>query len=279
MIKAIFFDIDGTLVSKNEKILASTKRGIAQAQAKGIICGIATGRGPVHLKQQTDELNLDVFVTYNGQLAYTNEEVFWAEAFSKEVLTKIVSFSDQYHRQIIFGSNEEIAGSSLMRFGQMKGAKKLVRFLPRRFPMMFIKNTVSRFSFHRKEQRYHDLDILTKPIYQCVLLSPESEFNWLQEQLPECRFTRSNPYTVDIIPAKGSKLLGIEKFVERFDLTLDQVMVFGDSWNDLEMLDGAGIGVAMGNAEAKVKAAADFVTKTNDEDGIYYALKHYGIVE
>lgn len=259
--------------------MASTKRGIAQAQAQGIICGIATGRGPVHLKQQIDELNLDVFVTYNGQLAYTNEEVFWAEAFSKEVLNKIVLFSDHYHRQIIFGSNEEIAGSSLMRFGQMKRAKKLVRFLPKRFPMMFIKNIVSRFSFHRKEQRYHDLAILAKPIYQCVLLSPESEFDWLHEQLPDCRFTRSNPYTVDIIPKNGSKLLGIEKCVEHFDITLDQVMVFGDSWNDLEMLEGVGIGVAMGNAEEKVKAAADFVTKPNDEDGIYDALKYYGIVD
>lgn len=279
MIKAIFFDIDGTLVNNNSEMLASTKSSIAYAQAQGIICGVATGRSPVHLSQQIHELTIDIFVTYNGQLVYTKEEILRAEPFSKTVLNEIVTFSDRYHRQILFGSEDQIDGSSLMNFGQKKWAKKLVRFLPKRFPIAVLKNAASRFSFHRKERRYHDLAILSKPIYQCVLLSPQSEFSWLQEQLPDCRFTRSNPYAVDIIPAGGSKLSGIEKFAEHFNLSLDQVMAFGDSWNDLEMLRGVGVGVAMGNAEPEVKAVADFVTKTNDEEGIYSALCHYGIVK
>lgn len=279
MIKAIFFDIDGTLMNKNDKALESTKRGIAFAQERGILCGVATGRGPVYLSQQIDALNFDVFVTYNGQLVYTNETTIWEEPFSDETLSRIVSFADRHHRQIIFGSRRSIEGSSLMRFGQKKWAKKLVRFWPKYFPMPLFKNIVSRFSIHRKAQRYHDLDVLKNPIYQCVLLSPQSEESVLKEQLLDCHITRSNSFTVDIIPAGGSKLSGIQKCVEHFNIPLDKVMAFGDSWNDIEMLDGVGIGVAMGNGEENVKKVANYVTGTNEEDGIYQALMHYGVID
>ena len=62
MIKAIFFDIDGTLISTNGKILASTKRAIAQAQKKGILCGISTGRGPESVERIVRDLNLDMLL-------------------------------------------------------------------------------------------------------------------------------------------------------------------------------------------------------------------------
>ncbi|MGX7245652.1 Cof-type HAD-IIB family hydrolase [Enterococcus quebecensis] len=278
MIKAIFFDIDGTLVNNNAKALESTKQAIAQAQAKGILCGIATGRGPVHLKKQIDELNFDVFVTYNGQLVYNKETTIRKEAFTEETLNRIVSFADRYHRQIMFGSRRSLEGSSLMRFGQNKWAKKIVRFLPKHFPTTLTKNLISRFSIHRKEQRYRELDILKEPIYQCVLLSPRSETVFLKEELPDCHLTRSNPYTVDIIPAGGSKLVGIQKCADYFDIGLEEVMAFGDSWNDLEMLRGVGFGIAMGNAEEEIKNAAKYVTKNSEDDGIYHALMHYGVI-
>ena len=67
MIKAVFFDIDGTLVNNQAKALASTKDAIDQLQKKGILCGVATGRSPVRMKEVIDELELDMFVVYNGQ--------------------------------------------------------------------------------------------------------------------------------------------------------------------------------------------------------------------
>ncbi|OJG98639.1 cof-like hydrolase [Enterococcus termitis] len=278
MIKAIFFDIDGTLVNKQGKALESTKRAIALAQEQGIICGIATGRGPIHLSQKIDELNLDVFVTYNGQLVFSEEKTIRSAHFPEETLKRIVAFSDRYHRQIMFGSRRSMEGSSLMRFGQNKWAKRLSYFIPKRLPMTVTKNLISRLSIHRKEQRYFELDILKEPIYQCVLLSPPSELDTLKEQLPDCHLTRSNPYTIDIIPAGGSKMIGIQKCVEFFGISTEEIMAFGDSWNDLEMLTGVGIGVAMGNAEEDVKKVADFVTQSNEADGIYQALRHYGII-
>lgn len=71
MIKAIFFDIDGTLVTNRSKALESTKQAIEYARKNGILCGVATGRSPVKIKEIIDELELDMYVVYNGQLVFT----------------------------------------------------------------------------------------------------------------------------------------------------------------------------------------------------------------
>lgn len=278
MIRAIFFDIDGTLVTKGAKALESTKHAIAEAQKKGIICGVSTGRGPAHLSEQIDSLKLDVFITYNGQLVYTKKETIRAEAFPEKVLADLVSFSDRYKRQISFGSRRNFEGSFLMRFGQNKWAKKIVRFLPNHFPVGMAKNVLGFVRFYQKRTRYHEMDILKEPIYQCVLLSPESETVKLKERFPDCHFTRSNPYVVDIIPKGGSKIQGIKECVDYYGFSMDEVMAFGDSWNDLEMLKGVGIGVAMGNAQEDIKQIADYVTDSNEEDGIYNAMHHFGVI-
>jgi Cof subfamily protein (haloacid dehalogenase superfamily) len=277
MIKAVFFDIDGTLVTKNAHALASTRTAIQRLKEQGIICGIATGRGPVRLSQQIDELNFDVFVTYNGQFVYTNEKHHIRSAyFSAEVLEQIVTFSDSFRRQTMFGSATKVEGSSLMQAGQRKWVKKLMRFLPKRIPVALIKRFLS--AIQTNDCRYEELDILNEPIYQCVMLSPTAETEELQAYFPECHITRSNPYTVDIIPKGGSKMVGIQACLDYYQLSKDEVMVFGDSYNDYEMLKEAGVGVAMGNADPEVKAIADHVTSSNEKDGIYNALKFYDLI-
>ncbi|MGC6769653.1 Cof-type HAD-IIB family hydrolase [Enterococcus sp. LJL51] len=279
MIKIIFFDIDGTLVTKHARALDSTKRAIALAQSQGILCGVATGRGPVHLSEQIDSLNLDVFLTYNGQLVYTNEQTIYERAFSKEIVEELVDFADEGRRQMMFGGRTRMEGSSLMKFGQNRLAKKLARFIPSWFPVESFKNLMVGLKPKKDQCRYHEMDILKEKIYQCVLLSPEEELGDLKQQLSNCTITRSNPYVVDIIPKGGSKLKGIKKCIEHFGFSLDEVMVFGDNWNDVEMLEGAGIGVAMGNAPEGVKSSADFVTNTNEAHGIYEALRHYNVIK
>ncbi len=279
MIKALFFDIDGTLVNSHGRALVSTKKAIEQARQKGIICAVATGRGPFHLQEQIDHLTLDAFVTYNGQLAYNENEILYAQPFSKEILQKIVAFADENHRQIMFGSQDRLEGSSLMMMGQSAGMKRFARFLPKKFPVRKMKKLLQKFSPHKREERYSTLDILNEPIYQCVLLSPESETEKLANLFPECHFTRSNNYTVDIVLKGGSKFIGIKNVISHFGIQMEEVMAFGDSWNDCEMLQNVGVGVAMGNALPAIKELADHTTDTNDQDGIYKALVAYDLIE
>lgn len=90
MIKAIFFDIDGTLVTNRSKALESTKQAIEYARKNGILCGVATGRSPVKIKEIIDELELDMYVVYNGQLVFTADRTIIDHPFEQKVLEHIV---------------------------------------------------------------------------------------------------------------------------------------------------------------------------------------------
>ena len=278
MIKAIFFDIDGTLITSDSKVLESTREAIRLAQNQGILCGIATGRGPVKIEERIERLPLDVYVMYNGQLVYTNEKDIYLRPFSNEVLQQIVDFDDEEHRHIIFGGRYRVDGSHLMKWSQKSLLKKIAGWMPKWFPVRSTRRLLQSFSPNRKKGRYKKLSILQEPIYQCVLFSAENEAQRLQERLPDCSFQRSNPYSVDIVPKNGSKYHGILEFIKAVGIKPEEVMAFGDHYNDIEMIQKVGIGVAMGNGLSEVKAQADYVTATNEQDGIYQALKHFEII-
>lgn len=96
--------------------------------------------------------------------------------------------------------------------------------------------------------------------------------------LPGCESTRWSPLFTDVVPKGSNKSIGIDKLLESYGITIQETMAFGDGGNDVEMLKHAGTGVAMGNAADEVKQIADYVTDGVDDDGIYNALKHFGVI-
>ena len=89
---------------------------------------------------------------------------------------------------------------------------------------------------------------------------------------------RWHPEFIDVIAAGGGKDKGVDAILDRFGITPEECMAFGDGENDLSMLRHVGIGVAMGSASDRVKAQADYVTGSVDEDGILSALHHFGLL-
>ncbi|MBO0450052.1 Cof-type HAD-IIB family hydrolase [Enterococcus sp. MJM12] len=278
MIKAIFFDIDGTLLADNGKVLASSKDAIKKAQEKNIYVGVATGRDPVKVKELLGDVGLDMFVTYNGQLVYTPKQTIYAQSFKPEVLEQVTRFADTHNRSINFGTRNVVSGSRLMRLGQSAVVQRLARFIPSKFPVKAMQNVMQVLSFYKKDDHYEKMTILNQPIYQCMMLSPESETELLKTELPDCGFHRSNSFSVDIVPKGGSKLKGIEVFLQHKGIALSEAMVFGDHYNDISMIKGAGVGVAMGNAKRITKETANYVTDTNNHNGIAQALRYYHII-
>ena len=96
--------------------------------------------------------------------------------------------------------------------------------------------------------------------------------------IPNCRAVRWTPVFADIIPKTGGKAVGIGAMLNHLGLDFSQCAAFGDGGNDIEMLQAAGIGVAMGGSAKEVIQAADFTTRPLEEDGVEYALEKLGIL-
>ena len=96
--------------------------------------------------------------------------------------------------------------------------------------------------------------------------------------LTHCDTVRWHPLFTDIVKKGINKSTGIDEVSRYFGIKLEDTIAFGDGGNDIPMLKHAGLGIAMGNASERVQAAADFVTTSVDDDGIAYALKHFGLI-
>ncbi|GMA55203.1 haloacid dehalogenase [Alicyclobacillus contaminans] len=277
-IKAVFFDLDGTLLTSRGKIARSTKKAIETLHNKGIICGVSTARTPTSVARILKDLPFDLFIACNGQLVYTKEQMIYAKPFEQKALDEIISYADQYSRQMILCAKDHTEGSWTMRFSQSGALLRLARFIPYWFPIRKVKRALQKYSPNRRKQRYANLAILQEPIYQCVMLSAEYETEKLTAALPNCDLKRSNPYSVDLVPKGSSKLAGLRFLSAHLGINLAEIMVFGDHLNDIEIIQGAGVGIAMGNASTRTKQIADYVTHSNDQEGIFTALQYYQLI-
>ena len=277
-VKAVFFDIDGTLVNDRKSVLKSTKEAIKIVKDQGVLVGVATGRGPFFVKDLMDDLDLDFAVTYNGQYIFNKERVLFASPIDKRSLRQIISYAKDNRKEIAMGTRQDVVGSRIMSFGLSPLSQLVSRFVPK-----FLTRTVSH-SFNRMvskalPQKEDDLlDLINQPIYQVLMLMTPEESNQAASEFEYLKFTRSNPFAADIINQGNSKLEGIRRVGKEYGFDLNQVMAFGDSDNDLEMLAGVGMSVAMGNGSSSVKEVAKHITTSNQEDGIHKALEHFGVL-
>lgn len=278
-IKAVFFDIDGTLLTDNRMVSSSTILAINALKEKGILVGLATGRDPRFVLQYMASLGLDLAIAYNGQYIFSREEVIYSQSLEPKQIEQIMEYAQTHHKDLSFGTAKGIFGSKIMSAGTGNFAYRVTRMIPESWAgiINFIFNRMVRWISPQQETNLKGF--LFQPIYQLMLLTTERETQSLEMLFPNLSFTRSSPYATDIISKGNSKLSGIVKVADRYGFELEEVMVFGDSNNDFEMLNEIQHSVAMENGTKKVKQAASFVTDTNNRDGIYKALIHFGVIE
>lgn len=277
-IKAVFFDMDGTLLTDSRTISESTIVAINALKRQGILVGLATGRDPQFLLPYMASLGLDVVIAYNGQYIFSRKEVLFEQPLRQEELDVIIEFAEINQKDLSFGLARGVAGSGVMSFGTGSGLYWLVRLIPTSWAGLIT------FLFNRgvrklKPQKKINFDFLRQePIYQMMLLATEKETQKLSNLYDFLTFTRSSPYAIDIISRGNSKFQGILRVGELHGFDAHQVMVFGDSNNDLEMLAGVGYSVAMKNGTKLAKKTASYVTDSNNRDGIFKALLHFGLL-
>lgn len=254
---AIFFDIDGTLVSfKTHSIPASTKTAICQLKDKGIKVIIATGRGFPEINNLED-LKFDGYITANGTVCLDSSgKIIVQHLIPKENLCKFASILKEKPFPCLFMTNK--GGFFNLLNEQIQSVYQLINL-----PIPPIR----------------DVDeIIEHGVFQIsAFVDQEQETKFLNHVLTHCDSSRWHPSFTDFHIKNISKATGMDFFMEYFGMEGNSTMAFGDGGNDIAMLKHASIGVAMGNAADFVKAVADYVTDSVDDDGIYNALKYYGL--
>ena len=261
MIKALFFDIDGTLVSFSTlQIPQSTIDAITAARQNGVKIFISTGR-PTQIMNNIGALQerdlIDGYITMNGSYCYVGDKVIFKNPVAKDNVDALIEQCKTNNYPCIFVGEKEI------NVCQPNETLKEIfyRFLRvKEFPIISFEEATSYDSFQ-----------LT-PFFS---LEIEQE---VKKVMPDCEFGRWHPTFVDITAKGNTKQKGMEHILEYFNIDVSETMAFGDGGNDIPMLKYAAIGVAMGNANDEVKDIADYVTTSVDEDGIENALKHFNII-
>ena len=257
-IKIIFFDIDDTLRNSKTGFIPSTiPTAFKQLRDKGILTGIATGRGIFGVVPELKALKPDFFVTLNG--AYIEDKkgnVIYSNKIAKDKVEEYITWTKEV------GIDYGLVGSHAAKLSRR--TEMISQAIDPIYPDLEVNP-----DFYQKED-----------IYQMWTFEEQGDDLVLPDTLASTlRMVRWHEHSSDVVPISGSKAAGVAKVVDQLGLKPENVMVFGDGLNDLELFDYAGISVAMGVSHEKIKEKADYITKTLEEDGIFDALEGFGMVE
>ena len=254
---AIFFDVDGTLVSfKTPTVPDSAMQALHTLRERGIKLFLSTGRHQKMLGQVRDLFPFDGYVTLSGQYCFAGDQVLRKNPMPPQAVEELVAAAGDDAFSCIFLEGEEIYLNCVNDLTRAF-MKDLNLSLPPVRPASYA---------------------LGREIYQAITFLDRDNEHLLLDRAPHLKTTRWHPHFLDVIPPTGGKDKGMDAILDFFGIPVEECMAFGDGENDLTMLVHAGIGVAMGTASDAVKTQADWATASVDEDGIVKALRHFQVL-
>lgn len=256
----VSFDLDMTLLDhRSWTIPESALRAIEKLRENHLLV-IATGRDMDHTFSSDfrDLLNPDAMIHLNGTKVTVGKQLIFEHFFDKKLLKCLLSFTEKngysigvtlgevdyyMHPEVVIAHDKEVWGCSRRNFGD---------------PWELMNQDVRTLSFLGNETG-----------------AKEIEANFPELKLPLFAAKKG----ADVVETGISKADGLKRVCEYYGIPLSQTVAFGDSMNDFEIIQAAGLGVAMGNAIEELKVAADYVTSDIDCDGIWNACCHLNLIE
>lgn len=259
-IKAAFFDIDGTLVSfQTHEIPASTIKAIEQAKEQGVKIFISTGR-PVAIINNIDAIRhlVDGYITFNGARTFIGDEDIALMPIPENEVRAMIEDASRRDYSVLVCGRDVVA---------LHNHKPI-------FDEIFVQGLgVNNIDITRPVE-----PLLNQPVLQLTPFFSEEYEKDIFPSMPHCVSARWHPSFTDITVQGADKGNALKQMTKHLSISLEECIAFGDGGNDMTILQTAGIGVAMGNAYEGVKAVADYVTTSVDEDGIRNAFIHFGII-
>lgn len=265
MYKMIALDMDGTLLNKSKEITQNTINHIQEARKNGVKVVLASGRPIEGLKKYLKQLDLikenEYVLSYNGCLVQ--------EIKSKKIIHEV-----------------GIKGKDLHYINDL--SKKIGVHIHAFSPEIgLIAENVSRYTEHEAIMNgieinkidFNDIDDNDDIIKIMMVDEPEILENAIkkipQEVYEKYTVVRSAPFFLEFINKSGDKGVGLKALANYLNIKKEEIIAMGDAGNDLAMIKYAGLGVAMGNATEEVKKESDYITKTNEEDGVANVINKF----
>jgi Cof subfamily protein (haloacid dehalogenase superfamily) len=253
----VFFDIDGTLLNEDKIIPESTKAAVHLLQDKGIRTVIATGRVPEMFYWIRKELNIDSYVSMNGQYVVYDGKEIYSNPINGDRLHSLSVRTTENGDALAYCSNHDIKVNSSNH-----------PFIERSFDSLMMSYPEVDHHFYKQH-----------PIYQGHLYCDTKNQQMYVNHFPDFDFVKWHDYAYDILPKGASKAVGIQAMLKFLNINNENCYAFGDGLNDLEMLSSVGTGIAMGNAVPEAKAVADIITTSSSHNGILNGLIQIGLLE
>lgn len=267
--RMMVLDIDGTVNNSRKEVTPRTMESLWHLQEKGVMVAVASGRPPMGVAPVADILKLDQFGSYilgfNGAriINWKSKECVYEKTLPLHMPRKLLSdCADWGLGMLTYDETRVIAATRGDRYMEIEAK---INRVPLTFP--------------------EDLEsFLQTPVNKCLLTGEPENIAAAEEELAEkyrheAEIFRSEPYFLEVTPKHVDKAYCLSRLLGILEIPREQVICVGDGYNDISMLQFAGLGIAMANAQTAVKAVADHVTaRDNDHDGIVEIVdKYFGI--
>ncbi|MFC7060862.1 HAD family hydrolase [Halobacillus seohaensis] len=277
--KAIFLDMDGTILNHNNKVSIYTKQIIDDLRNQGIFVFVATGRAVDEIDGAVPEgFQVDGVITSNGMAGYIGKEAVFEHSLSLELVEKIIKKAREY--KVYYELFPYETSRITLKHDQPHVENEIRDPKP---DSVGINEWLSRKQAIKEEIAWRDHIEGSKFSKFYFFARTKNHINeWkseLEQLKQEIDFTTSisSEHNVEVMVSNVNKATGIKQMLERFNLSANETLAIGDSNNDLPMLQYVSYAVAMKNAPEHIKEVVDETTEfTCDEDGVYHYLKKIG---
>lgn len=262
--KAAFFDIDGTIWNFQNEIPESTIQAIRELKKNGILTFINSGRTRAFIQNENLlTIGFDGIVSGCGTMIEYHGKTVFLRLLDPKTASQTLEIIRRYGFRPVLEGPEYIYFELNEFAGDVYGQKLIAELGPH---FKTIRGSAGEWQIQKLSCATNDCD--TASCYAELDRTLDAPFDYLIH----------NPDVVEIVPKGFSKGTAIEHVCELLNIDLQNTYSFGDSINDLEMIRTAGHGIAMGNGTDEIKAAADYVTTSLNEDGIWNACRHFGLI-
>ncbi len=270
MYQLLAINIDGTLLRSNGRIQSGTREAIEYVKDKGVYVTLVTNRNFPSAKKVAKALKLDSYlITHNGGFISSSiDHPIYESKISEEKAFNLVQVLENYECNIRL-LHERFSIGNRMKMPRNLIAKAVFGSGdPLFYPMQFVTSVGDYL-------RDNPLSPQKVEVYFSSLTEQHQVENLLRDNFHGVDIKQVEQRKIEIVPSGVSKLDGLKKLCNYISIPLEKTVVIGDSLEDKEMIEAVGLGVAMWNAPNELKKAADWVTRSNNQNGVAYMIKEH----